>query len=107
MAELEIEIREPGKPPRRLRLRPGLGIGRHPDNDCVIEDPKVSGFHARIERRGADWVLVDLGSSNGTHVLDGASLGREQSQVLVTGLRFMTGYTEFEVVTAKAAPARP
>ncbi|MCB9832761.1 MAG: FHA domain-containing protein [Planctomycetes bacterium] len=105
MAELEIEIREPGKPPRRLRLRPGLGIGRHPDNDCLIEDPKVSGFHARIERRGVDWVLVDLGSSNGTHVLDGASLGREQSQVLVTGLRFMTGYTEFEVVTAKAAPA--
>lgn len=43
-----------------------LTIGRHPDNDIVIENLAVSGHHARIEHRGNEVELTDLGSKNGT-----------------------------------------
>ncbi len=101
MSQFEIEIREPGKEPRRLPLRAGLGIGRHPDNDCPIDDPKVSAFHARFDAEGDGFVLVDVGSSNGTHVIDGASLGKDERQAVTGGLRFMTGFTEFEIITVR------
>lgn len=51
--------------------RPLLTIGRHADSDFRLGDPRASRIHARIERRGSRFVLVDR-SSNGTFVtLDG------------------------------------
>lgn len=43
-----------------------MTIGRDPSNSIVIVDPSVSGAHARIRRVRDSWVLVDLGSTNGT-----------------------------------------
>ncbi len=44
-----------------------LRIGRTPDNDIVVEDPRVSGRHARlIVVAGGQTLVEDLGSSNGT-----------------------------------------
>jgi pSer/pThr/pTyr-binding forkhead associated (FHA) protein len=45
-----------------------LTLGRHADNDVDLEFPNVSRHHARIERRGDDFILRDLGSANGTWV---------------------------------------
>jgi len=47
-------------------------IGRSRDNDLVLPDPekRVSGKHARIERREGTWYLVDLNSKNGTYLHD-------------------------------------
>jgi pSer/pThr/pTyr-binding forkhead associated (FHA) protein len=45
-----------------------MTIGRLPDNMVVIENPAVSGHHARIVREGADVILEDLESTNGTFV---------------------------------------
>lgn len=45
-----------------------LRIGRSPDNDLILRDPATSGHHARLEKRGEAWFLVDLGSTNGTLV---------------------------------------
>jgi pSer/pThr/pTyr-binding forkhead associated (FHA) protein len=44
-------------------------IGRDPRNHVVVDDPMVSGFHARLTR-AADgrYVLEDRNSSNGTYV---------------------------------------
>lgn len=58
--------------PERFGLTAGFtGIGRHPGNDVVLPDRRVSGFHARIERDAAGrWLLTDSGSTNGT-TLDG------------------------------------
>jgi len=45
-----------------------LRVGRSPDNDLILRDPATSGHHARVERRGQQFWIVDLGSTNGTLV---------------------------------------
>ncbi len=45
-----------------------LRLGRSPDNDVILRGPATSGHHARLERRGDQLWLVDLGSTNGTLV---------------------------------------
>lgn len=45
-----------------------LTIGRDVGNDLPLDDPKSSRKHARIERRGDEFVLRDLNSTNGTWV---------------------------------------
>lgn len=43
----------------------GALLGRSPDCDVPLRASSVSRHHARLERDGGEWVLVDLGSSNG------------------------------------------
>ncbi len=43
-------------------------LGRHRNNDIVITDPKVSSFHARIDRTQEGFAITDLKSRNGTFV---------------------------------------
>jgi predicted component of type VI protein secretion system len=43
-------------------------IGRLPDNTVVIDNPAVSGHHARIFLEGDDYIVEDLRSKNGTYV---------------------------------------
>jgi DNA-binding NtrC family response regulator len=45
-----------------------LRVGSHPSNDLVINDPRVSRFHCRIDRSARAWRIVDEGSLNGTAV---------------------------------------
>jgi predicted component of type VI protein secretion system len=47
-----------------------IAIGRSPDNGIVIDNPTVSGRHARVYREGPHSVLEDLKSTNGTFVND-------------------------------------
>jgi pSer/pThr/pTyr-binding forkhead associated (FHA) protein len=51
-------------------VKEGVTIGRHEDNTVVIDNLAVSGFHARIDKRGSDYILTDLQSTNGTFVND-------------------------------------
>lgn len=44
------------------------GIGRSPDNDLVLNSKGVSKHHAVIEKKGPNYFLIDLGSSNGTFI---------------------------------------
>jgi pSer/pThr/pTyr-binding forkhead associated (FHA) protein len=46
--------------------RPVLTIGRHEDNDIVIDHMGVSGRHARVAVDGHSVILTDLQSTNGT-----------------------------------------
>jgi two-component system cell cycle response regulator len=43
-------------------------VGRGADNSVVLEGDSVSRRHAHFERRGAQWYVVDDGSTNGTYV---------------------------------------
>jgi hypothetical protein len=45
-----------------------LTIGRLPESSVVVEDTNVSRRHAEVRRDGPDFVVVDLGSTNGTRV---------------------------------------
>ena len=43
-------------------------VGRDEEADIRIDEPLVSRFHARIERRSTGIFLIDLGSTNLTRV---------------------------------------
>ena len=45
-----------------------ITIGRHPDCDIVLPNEEVSRQHAEVRREDEGFVLVDLGSLNGTKV---------------------------------------
>lgn len=45
-----------------------IAVGRSADCDLVLADPTVSKHHLDLRRQGADVVLVDMGSTNGTKV---------------------------------------
>lgn len=51
-------------------LQESLTIGRKPENTIFIDNLAVSGYHARIDKTGPDYILTDLQSTNGTFVND-------------------------------------
>jgi hypothetical protein len=54
---------------RRLVVGPtGATLGRSRQCDLVLNDPNVSRQHAEIRPRGGSWVLIDLGSTNGSRI---------------------------------------
>jgi pSer/pThr/pTyr-binding forkhead associated (FHA) protein len=48
--------------------RSEIAIGKAPHNQVVVADPTVSSAHAVIVTKGGEYVIVDLGSRNGTYV---------------------------------------
>lgn len=47
---------------------PVMTVGRDETADIRVDEPLVSRLHARIERRGGEHVVLDLGSTNYTRV---------------------------------------
>jgi Protein of unknown function (DUF3662)/FHA domain len=45
-----------------------ISIGRRPESNIVLADPNVSRNHAEIRPQGDGFLLVDLGSTNGTKI---------------------------------------
>jgi pSer/pThr/pTyr-binding forkhead associated (FHA) protein len=43
-------------------------IGRMPECEVVLSDQNVSRRHAEVRRQNGEFVVVDLGSTNGTRV---------------------------------------
>lgn len=64
-----------------------LLVGRHHACDVVLTDPSVSRRHARLRFRRGRWIVLDLGSTNGTRV-NGHAVGRCR---LAPGDRLMLG----------------
>ena len=62
-------------------------VGRDEEVAIRVDEPLVSRRHARLERRGAAWVVVDLGSTNFTRV-NGERLRRERELAHGDELRF-------------------
>ena len=54
-----------------------LTIGRLPDNQLVITDPKASSRHAEIRQDADGYTLTDLGSMNGTFVNEQQLVSKE------------------------------
>ena len=73
-------------------------LGRHRNNDIVITDPKVSSFHARIDRTGEGFTITDLKSRNGIFIngrrVETARLkGGEEIRVGTARLVYKIDYT--------------
>lgn len=51
-------------------MKESITIGRNEDNTITVDNLAVSGYHARIDGAGKDYILTDLQSTNGTFVND-------------------------------------
>lgn len=76
-------------------------LGRAPDNDVLLEDPRVSRFHARVLSDENGSRIVDLGSGNGTQV-DGVDLEVKVEHPLVNGSLIRIGPFEIRFHAPRA-----
>ncbi len=65
--DLPLYVRAQGSD-RMLQAGPSYRIGRDPESDIVVEDPRVSWHHAVLRLERDFWLLEDSGSTNGTFV---------------------------------------
>ncbi|WP_241249820.1 glycogen accumulation regulator GarA [Rhodococcus sp. X156] len=65
---LLVVKRGPNAGSRFLLDQPMTSAGRHPDSDIFLDDVTVSRRHAEFRQDGSDFVVVDVGSLNGTYV---------------------------------------
>jgi FHA domain-containing protein len=88
-----LTLYEGGKPSRTFALaNPVMTLGRLPETDITVPDAGASRQHARISNANGEFVLTDLGSTNGTLVNDEVV----QEQVLQDGDRITIGETVLE-----------
>ena len=88
-----------------------LSIGRTDDNDIILDMPKVSRNHARLERSGDVFILRDQNSTNGVWLgeqkvseqplADGQALRIGQARLV-----FKKGFHEEALTIADGLPAR-
>ena len=85
-------------------MKESITVGRKEGNTIIIDNLAVSGFHARIDPAGSDFILTDLQSTNGTFVND----KKVSSHKLVHGDNIIVGKHVLLFVstdTGKVAPA--
>lgn len=74
MASYQLVMRAGPTPGKAYELNKNdISVGRDINNDIVVNDSEVSRKHARLLMQGKNYVLEDLGSTNGTFV-DGQRL---------------------------------
>jgi hypothetical protein len=67
-------------------------VGRLDTCDVALADPGASRRHAEVRREGDEWVVLDLGSTNGT-IVNGKRVNRHR---LAKGDRITVGETVLE-----------
>jgi pSer/pThr/pTyr-binding forkhead associated (FHA) protein len=93
---LLVVKRGPNAGSRFLLDRDTTSAGRHPDSDIFLDDVTVSRRHAEFRREGGEFVVIDVGSLNGTYVnrepVDQAVLANgDEVQIGKFRLVFLTG----------------
>lgn len=96
---LLVVKRGPNAGSRFLLDRETTSSGRHPDSDIFLDDVTVSRRHAEFRREGNEYVVVDVGSLNGTYVnrepVDTSVLANgDEVQIGKFRLVFLTGPAE-------------
>lgn len=72
-----------------------VSMGRREDNMVILTDPYASGHHARIYLKNGEYILEDLGSTNGT-ILNAERVGGRK--VLKVGDEIRIGSFLFKVI---------
>jgi len=86
-------------------------IGRTEGNDLVLDYQKISRTHASIERKGRDFIVRDLNSTNGTRV-GGDRIEQHRLQngdtfeIGPTQIVFKSGFTAEEMTVAEGLDLR-
>lgn len=93
---LLVVKRGPNAGSRFLLDRATTSAGRHPESDIFLDDVTVSRRHAEFRRDVGEFVVVDVGSLNGTYVnrepVDTAVLTNgDEVQIGKFRLVFLTG----------------
>ncbi len=103
----KLLVRLHGKGSQHIELtHETLTIGRKADNTLAIEDPAVSGHHARIVKVQAVFFLEDLKSTNGT-AINGRPITRQQlrdADVITIGQHRLVFQENAAASTAAPAP---
>ena len=97
---LGLEIVEAGE---NKNLRKGgvlpvhreITMGRKEDNSLPLVDPYVSGHHARIYLKNTEYILEDLGSTNGTLLNNERLIGKS---AIKAGDEIKIGKVIFKVI---------
>lgn len=79
-AQAQLLCVQGGLPPIAVEVEE-FRIGRHSENDLVLQSGSASRRHARLLKRGGHFALEDVGSSNGT-LLNGRILAANQPEML-------------------------
>lgn len=91
-----VVLDESGKRKETISItRDPVVIGRLSTNDVVLADSNVSRRHAELRKDGSRWMLVDLGSTNGTLV--NGKLAKEHPLSHGDRMSFGTSELVFEI----------
>lgn len=105
MPKLLVSLPETGNVTHEL-TDPEITVGRVSENTLQIEDISVSSRHATLTLgEGGDYVLRDIGSTNGTE-LNGKEIERETDHKLQDGDKIVFGKIEASYVSENPAEAR-
>lgn len=94
---------EGSRAPRISFDAPRIVIGRGEGCEVRLPDPSVSQRHASIRQRGAEYIVLDEGSSNGTYV-GPVRLSPQAPRVIRSGDLIRVGRVWLEIVIEQVPP---
>lgn len=97
---------EGGKDQEQAVGSAGLTIGRSTDNDLTVTDLQASRFHCKVMPEAEGFIVVDVGSSNGTFINNDRV---DESNILLDGDKLIIGQLEFnfEILTPEPLVETP
>ena len=91
-ARLTIRLPQAGQQVYQIE-KPVINIGRQLSNDIIVEDKRVSRYHAQIKyQSNGQFAIFDLGSTNGITI---NGVVNQRQHTLRSGDRFTIGNYEF------------
>ncbi len=88
--------------------KPILHIGRRPDNDLLLDDPRISRLHAQMRANRGRFMLFDLNSTGGTFVNNKrirATMLYPGDVILMAGISLVYGQRATRPLPTSAPPS--